>query len=392
LQEYTGKSQDALQTLQAAARIGTTETASSDNELKAALGDIYVESSDTRRNLGDYPGALDDANQAVLLYRQIQASNAATPAMLQSFAAAEAAIGMAEGRMGQQQEELRDYREGAAIMEQLVASDPQNASLQRDLMLAYGHVADVLCHPNLTNMGERATATEEYRKAAEIGKQLYDADPSNQRAAVDYGIVLSRLASVMDDDDFRAKAAAHRASLEVLKKIAKTSPDDWQIKSYIVYGNLKLGDTLNSGGDFQGAEKTYLEAVKVAEPAMQSGQVTFASMFEMGMLRLGRVSVAFGQRERALQYARRGIDARNELPKGTVSPFMKARSLSVMALTYAALAQSKLAQPGDREQAISWLQKSADAWHSVQSLPSFAAPHQREMHEVEQTLASIEKR
>lgn len=71
---------------------------------------------------------------------------------------------------------------------------------------------------------------------------------------------------------------------------------------------------------------------------------------------------------------------------------MKPRGLAVMGLTYATLAQSKIAQPGDRQQAIAWLQKSADAWHEVAKLPSFAPPHQREMHEVEQTLASLEKR
>jgi len=392
LQEYTGKSQDALQTLQAAIRAGAPGIRSSDNEFKAALGDVYVESSDTRRNLGDHTGALDDANQALDLYRQIQASGAATPAMLQSFASAEAAAGMAEGGLGRLQDELRDYRADASLMEKLVAADPQNASLRRDLMLAYGHVADVLGNPNLGNLGDSAGALQEYRKAAEIGKQLYDADPSNQRAAVDYGIVLSRIASVMDDHDISAKTAAHRASLEVLKKIAIISPADWQIQNYIVYGNLRLGDTLNSGRDFRGAEKAYLEAVAVTGPARASGQISFATMFEMGLLRLARTSIALGERGRALEFAKRGLDASTDPSKGALSPFMKPRGLSVMGLTYAALTQSKIAQPGDRIQAVSWLHKSSDAWHEVQNLPSFAAPHQREMHEVEQTLALLEKR
>jgi eukaryotic-like serine/threonine-protein kinase len=392
LQEYTGKSQDALQTFQAAIGAGAAEAPSADNEFKAALGDVYVESSDTRRNLGDYLGALDDANRALALYNQIESSGTATPAMMQSLASAEAAAGMAEGWLGRLQDELRDYRKDASLMEKLVASDPQNASLRRELMLAYGHVADVLGNPNLANLGDFAGALQEYRKAAQIGKQLYDADPSNQRAGVDYGIVLSRIASVADDHDFRVKATAHRASLEVLKKIAITSPTDWQIQNYIVYGNLKLGDTLNDGGDFKGAEKAYLEAVAVTEPARASGQISFATMLEMGVLRLARTSVALGERGRALEFAKRGLDASTDLSQGTLSPFMKPRGLSVMGLTYAALTQSKIAQPGDRAQAVSWLHRSADAWHEVQNLPSFAAPHQREMHEVEQTLALVEKR
>jgi tetratricopeptide (TPR) repeat protein len=392
LQEYTGKSKDALQTLQSAASIGAAEAAGSDIEFKTALGDLYVESSDVKRNLGDYAGSLDDANRALQVYQQVQASGAATPAMLQSVATAEAAAGMAEGQLGHLQEELRHYGEDVALMEKLVASDPQNASLRRDLMLAYGHAADVLGNPNIANLGDHAGATQEYQKAAAIGKQLYDADPSNQRAAVDYGIVLSRLASVMDDSDFTAKAAAHRASLEVLKKIALTSPTDWQIQNYLVYGNLKLGETLSAGGDLAGAEKAFQDAVAVSGPARASGQISFATMYEMGLLRLARTSVALGQRERALEYAKRGLDASTDSSKGALSPFMKPRGLAVMGLTYAALAQSKVAQPDDRAQAISWLNKALDAWHGVEKLPSFAAPHQREMHEAEQTMASLEKR
>jgi hypothetical protein len=40
----------------------------------------------------------------------------------------------------------------------------------------------------------------------------------NERAGVDYGIVLSRIATATDDHDLKAKAAAHKASFDVLKK------------------------------------------------------------------------------------------------------------------------------------------------------------------------------
>ena len=392
LQEYTGKAQDALQTLQGAIRMGSPEATKGDNEFKTALGNLYAESSDVRRNQGDYNGALDDANRALQLYRQVQASGAATPEMLQALATADAAAGMAEGQLGRLQDELRDYGEDVAIMEKLVASDPQNASLRRDLMLAYGHVADVLGNPNIANLGNQPAALEEYRKAAAIGKQLYEVDPTNQRAGVDYAIALSRVATTMDDKDLQAKAEIHRASLDVLSKMSAISPHDLSIQSYVAYGNLKLGDTLTSAGDFAGAARAYANTVAVAENAKKSGQIAFATMFEMGLLRQARSSVALGERAKALQYAERGYQESTNLPKGAVAPFMKPRGLAVMGLTYAALAQSKIEQSGDRQEAIAWLEKSADAWHAVEKLPSFAPPHRREMQEVEQTLASLEKR
>jgi hypothetical protein len=63
-----------------------------------------------------------------------------------------------------------------------------------------------------------------------------------------------------------------------------------------------------------------------------------------------------------------------------------------MGLTYAALLRSPVRQPGDRDNAVSWLRKAADAWHVAQSDPAFAAPHRREMREVEEALARIERR
>src|SRR5262249_33677176 len=147
------------------------------------------------------------ATEALHLYLQIQSSGTATTAMLQSLASAHAAVGMAQSQNGRMQDALQNYRQDAALMERLLTADPQNASLRRELMLAYGHIADVSGNPNLANLGDRAAALEAYRKAAEIGKQLYDADPANERAAVDYGIALSRVATATDDKDWKAKAA-----------------------------------------------------------------------------------------------------------------------------------------------------------------------------------------
>jgi hypothetical protein len=60
-----------------------------------------------------------------------------------------------------------------------------------------------------------------------------------------------------------------------------------------------------------------------------------------------------------------------------------------MGLTYAALLRSPLGQSGDREQALTWLGKSLEAWRASQAEPGFAEPHQREMREVEETLARV---
>jgi tetratricopeptide (TPR) repeat protein len=392
IQAYTGKLSDAVQTYQAAIRIGAPLAVSADNPLKAALIDLYIESCNAKRNMGNSSGSLVDASEALRLSREIQASGRATPAMLHSLATAEAAVGMAESTLGRLQDALGHHREGAGLMEKLAASEPNNASLRRDLMLAYGHVADVSGNPNLENLGDQAGALQAYRRAAEIGKELYEADPANEQAGADYGIVLSRIATTMDNRDLKTKAAAHRESLGVLANVARLSPTNLSLKLYLAYGNQQLGDTLAMNGDLAAAGKAYSEAVAIADSASKSGQIGFLTLVVVSDLGLARNSVARGHRREALEFARRAFEASTNLPHGSVSPFMAPRGLGAMGLTYAALAHGPLRQPGDRGLAVSWLHKSLDNWHKVETLSTFAAPHRREMQEVETALATLEHR
>jgi hypothetical protein len=178
----------------------------------------------------------------------------------------------------------------------------------------------------------------------------------------------------------------------VLNNVSRISPSNLSLQLYLAYGNQQLGDTLKMNRDFAAAEKAYSEAVTIAESGEKSGQVGFVILVVVSDLKLAQNSVARAHRSQALEFARRGFEASTNLPHGAVSPFMMPRGLGAMGLTYAALARSPLRQPGDREQAVSWLHKSLAAWHKVQAEPGFAAPHKREMREVEDALATLEHR
>ena len=392
IQAFTGKLSDAEQTYRNAIRVGTPLAASADSSFKSALADLYIESCNAKRNTGDGQGSLQDANEAVRLYREIDASGTATPAMLQSLATAEAAAGMAESVLGRLQEALEHFRDGAEQMEKLAAAEPHNVSLRRDLMLAYGHIGDVSGNPNMENLGDQGGALQAYRRAAEIGRSLYDVDPANEQAGADYGIVLSRVATAMDNSDVKAKAAAHRESLEVLGNVARISPSNLSLQLYRAFGNEQLGDMQKMSGDLVGADKAYSEAAAIAGSSRKSGQIGFMTLFVETNLKLALNSVARMHRGEALEFARRAFEASTNLPPGAVSPFMTPRGLGAMGLTYAALARSPLRQPGDPKQASDWLEKSLEAWHHSQAEPSFGIPHQREMREVEDALAILEHR
>jgi hypothetical protein len=103
--------------------------------------------------------------------------------------------------------------------------------------------------------------------------------------------------------------------------------------------------------------------------------------------------VARGQRADALESARRALSTAETASKGpSPSAANMPRALSAMGLTYAALLKSRVTQPGDRDDAVSWLGKALDAWRTYQSDPTFGAPQRVEMREVEDALSALRAR
>jgi tetratricopeptide (TPR) repeat protein len=368
-------------------RFGRAYTGSSDAEVRMALSALYLDCGDAKRNMNDYAAALRDSSDALNLSRRVAAERPADPATRSSLANAYAAVGMAESGLNQLEPALAHLRQGIAEMEKLVASDPRNVSWNRDLMLAYGHEADVLGNPGLHNLGDRAGALQAYRKAAAIGKTLYETDRADQRAAADYGIVLTRVETMMDDRDPRAKLAVQKESSRVLEDAAKINPDNVALRIYLALVNQHLGDSYTIAADIEAAHQAYLSSAAIASSALKSGHASLHILLIQSNQRLALNAVARGRRAEALEYAANALRAGENPPTGSGPLRALPRGLSAIGLTYAALMGSHLRTANDRKDALSWLGKSLDAWHASQSEPGFGEPHRSEMQDVELALA-----
>ena len=389
IQASSGKLPDALRTYEEAIRLGSNNGDPNDEGLRGALAASHLGASTTKRNMGDYRGASEDALESVRLYASLGSTELDAA---QSLAAAYAAVGMSQMGIGGLSDALVNFRLGAATMEGLVALQPQNVTWSRNLMLAYGHIADVLGNPDLPNLDDRSGALAAYRQAAGVARRLYEADPANFRAALDYGIVLSRVETVIEDSDFDEKLAVQRESLRVLDAALKISPANISLVVYRSLLNLHLGDTLASRGQLDAARDAYLSSVAIAEPGLKSGHAAVFVMLLRANQKLAVNAVARSKRADAVAFADRALRLAENPPAKVTAVHPTARGLSAMGLTYAALSRSAVRKRGDLELARSWLQRAADAWHAAKSKPEFAAPHRREMHEVEAALASLEKR
>jgi tetratricopeptide (TPR) repeat protein/tRNA A-37 threonylcarbamoyl transferase component Bud32 len=392
LHAETGKLRDALQNFQDAIARAAVPAPSSDRAFRLALADAYQGAGNARRNLGDDQGAFDAASACLRLYREAAETDRSNTVVLRGMAGALGAVGMAQSRLGQLEPALASFREGATTLEHLVKADPHNLNWNRELMLAYGHIADVLGNPDLQNLGDRAGALAAYRQAAEAGKRLYEADRSDQRAASDYGIVLSRVETAMDEGDLKAKLEVQQESLRVLDEAFRVSPENVSLQIYRALVHLHRGEALTASGSTEEARRAYLESAAISEPALTLGHTSLVVLFMRANQRLALNAVARGRRAEALAFSRRVLEIGDSPPTDAASARVVPRARSAMGLTLAALADSPVRQSGDRDDARTWLRKALEGWQSAASDPTFAAPHRREMREVEEALTRLEGR
>src|SRR5262245_42468786 len=283
LQGDTGKLRDAAKTFKQGIDLGVPFATTGDADLRGALAGVYLGSSEIKRNMGQYKEALADALECLHLSQAVAAERSTDPEFVRGLATAYATVGMAQNNLAQLEESRANYERGVAVLEKLTAADPRNVSLNRDLMLAYGHIADVLGNPGLPNLGDQAGALRMYQRAADIAKRLFDADRADQRAAKDYGIVLSRVETAMNDADLPAKIAVQQESVHVLDDASKISPSDGTIHLYRSLINQHLGDSLTSMGDLPSALTAYRDSASIAEAFMRQGNFSQLILFVQSM-------------------------------------------------------------------------------------------------------------
>ena len=354
------------------------------------LGDVQgnIESA----NLGDLPAALAQYEKALpLLDDAIRRAPTDIDARIELL--------IVNNRIAKIQAETGKLRDALQTFQDAIARvpiPPASSPLEYRLALADAYLGSSNAKRSLGDDRGAVEAASEclrlLREAADAAKRLYDANRSDERVVSDYGIVLSRVEAAMDDDDLPQKLAVQRESLHVLDEAARISPKNVALQINRALVNLHLGDSLTAAEKFEDARFAYLDSVAISEPYLKLGHASLLVMFMQANQRLALNAVSQARRTDALAFAERALHTEENRSADAPSVLAGPRGRSAVGLTYAALLRSPVRQPGDREEALFWLRQAAEAWQAAQSDPAFAAPHWREMREVEEMLARIERR
>jgi hypothetical protein len=165
----------------------------------------------------------------------------------------------------------------------------------------------------------------------------------------------------------------------------------------MAHGWQLLGDALLPA-DRPAAIHAWQESRQLAEALLATGVNSPIPTLVAVCERLGKEAARDGDREMALQCARRAFEVSDKAGRWgkdrapALQRFLTPQGSAAMGLIYAQLAR-RHENPADRQedfqQATLWLQKSVAAWLELQDDPGFAPPHKRQMLEVEDGLVKL---
>jgi tetratricopeptide (TPR) repeat protein len=302
--------------------------------------------------------------------------------------------------------------EALAYLDGLASEAGGDASLQRELASAYEKMADVLGRPNTANLGDLHGALVTYRKAQSARQRLLALDPMNSEIRRDLSTTSLKLAyALFYTGDPRAAAEEAGKSSVIEERLAatdKTPAQSFRLgTSYTTHGYLlctagrtvdsinrlrkaiglleqletsgwkreqvqlqlalaygHLAEALRDGApvtglvpDLHAALVQYHKAVEIEEGLARGdvGNAALQRRVMVGVLRLGEVEVDLGDRRVAIEHFRRGLATAESLAR-TDPVNLQAQSDLAYAGTSLGTA---LAQNGDTEEAFRLLNRAA---------------------------------
>ena len=137
----------------------------------------------------------------------------------------------------------RLVKDALANLDKLAAEAQGDSVLQRELAAAYERLGDVRGQAYSANLGDRAGATESYRKALQIRETLAQTSPRDLQSRSELAGIYSKLGVELEDTSEAARGLEYlQKSLAVYTELTAQAPDDWQVETDLAgFTTLSVG-------------------------------------------------------------------------------------------------------------------------------------------------------
>jgi tetratricopeptide (TPR) repeat protein len=161
--------------------------------MENSLG-VQLSASDPQRSL-------EFAQQGIVADRAIIERHPAEQEPRQGLGSLTSVAAQANKNLGHLDEAAKDFQTSIAIREELLRTDPNNRSIHRNLMVAYGNYAMLLGIPWSPNLGRFDDARIIAQKSVDIARAAAEAESGDVTARRDLATALARLGMVEPSRD-----------------------------------------------------------------------------------------------------------------------------------------------------------------------------------------------
>lgn len=193
-----------------------------------------------------------------------------------------------------------------------------DASLRQELATAYEKMGDVQGRPDSANIGDTASALASYKKSLALRESLLAGDPADHRLRKDVASSLARVSGALKRaGDYQAGLAFDKRALELRKLLLDAEPKNRDFRRAVAASYTTLGGSLFQVGDWNGVLAARRSALTLYEQLVADPEADAADYRGLALAEARMASILFrnGDRpastrmyERSLQTARKGLE------------------------------------------------------------------------------------
>jgi non-specific serine/threonine protein kinase/serine/threonine-protein kinase len=207
-------------------------------------------------------------------------------------------------------------RRAQEYLDSLAQEARGDAALQRERALAYQRIGDVFGSTWQANYGKTSLAIENQKKSLEIFQGLVAADPANVELQRDLGTSYLRVCSLeQTNGQFREALDACRHDLELREAIDKARPGNRSARYELGYSYQAMASPLFLLGDFKQSEEYRARSLAIYTALHQAAPADRNIHFELAVavLRMANLQEQMKEYPAALGNARKAVALYEEL-------------------------------------------------------------------------------
>ncbi|NBC34502.1 MAG: TIR domain-containing protein [Alphaproteobacteria bacterium] len=237
------------------------EAGAASPRLRRQHGWMHIEFGRTLATLGDTHGQLNRAEAAVAVLEDLVADDPDTLQWQRDLAVAFSEVGDARRALGDLPGAFAAYSDDLTTRDRLIEADPDNTGWQLDLSVAHERIGDVL-----RDQGDLGGALQSYRDSLAIRERLAAADPGNAQSQRDLSVSHDRIGDVQRvQGDLGGALQSYRDSLAIRERLAAADPGNaqWQRDLFISFIRIAMVEMARDNP--AAALALYEEALPIAE-------------------------------------------------------------------------------------------------------------------------------